>query len=638
MTDTTAVEIRRSGGEASHRGAREVSSNTDPHPVLKFPVGSQLRCFYGRYRNQAAREVLKPRENADYKLKTALIEEYANEKPPSAGEIYCKIHKYKQKRDLYSKGRWRSRLSENDTRYLDQLSRYPDLKAAFDDLLGCKEGNKDVWSRIFRHNKQAMRMLDNATVKAVELTFLKHSKRDAEMLHGRLVNSQIFAAFSLRDREVIWSELSKIAGLITLFFFFLRGYQLPARLRVRALDAIYFGAPEDWDLAYRLLWLYTMQNVTNLPPPSEPPSEETKTKRKRLAKARPGKVDEVVLSNFTALAVRLGFKSDQISALSQRSADREIACAALLNARKSDRYEYTDAILESNVKQIVRLFDTTTSVQVQQVCPAFVSNDLAASGARYGFPSDKAHARDTDALSISNLHAEVTEQGESITSFFMRRSVYFAFFGRPSGTCTDARSHPNPSRDPSFGEVASSPFQQSRSNHALSGRVDGGPEGEAAGREGSALDLENLIAGGLASTSRGPTTEDLGALVRLYRDLIGTDNNSDRQEHHQDPDKQRQRLPAASTMLGQHLEFEFLAGHTLVFHDLHQARRHVRNIRLQSWLNLVWMCYKGMLLRYPKVAEAVPIKTAVPEKFNDHLNVSNQLQAAADINGYSQSR
>ncbi|KAH7304128.1 hypothetical protein BKA65DRAFT_359073, partial [Rhexocercosporidium sp. MPI-PUGE-AT-0058] len=66
-----------------------------------------------------------------------------------------------------------------------------------------------------------------------------------------------------------------------------------------------------WDLAYRLLWLYTMQNSPDLPPPSK----ENKTKRKRLAKARPGKVDEVVLSDFAALAIRLGFKSDQISAL-----------------------------------------------------------------------------------------------------------------------------------------------------------------------------------------------------------------------------------------------------------------------------------------------------------------------------------
>ncbi|KAH7408978.1 hypothetical protein BKA64DRAFT_385147 [Cadophora sp. MPI-SDFR-AT-0126] len=418
-------------------------------------------------------------------------------------------------------------------------------------------------------------------------------------------------------------ELSQIGGLITSLFSFFAdtNYLHPCADSMRylvgpsptptlcsALDAIFLGAPEDWDLAYRMLWLYAMQNVLDLPPPSE----EKKTKRKRLAKARPRKADEVDLSNFAALAIRLGFKSDQISALSQRSADREIARAALLNARKSDRYEYTDAILESNLEQIVRLFDPATPVEVEQVCPAFVSDDPAASGVRCGLPDEEAHARDAASLSVANLHMEANEQGESITSFFVRRSVYFAFFGRQSGTSTGGRSHPSPPRDPSFREVASSPFQQSRSNHASNTSED--PEHERAGWEGSVLEqerlarlepavqdgeeqegmevevlesnrqerqallddpdnaregiassqptardqsrdtfieLQNLIADGLASTSRGPATEDLGALVRSYQDLIGTDNvdiNGDRQEHLQAPDKQLQMLPAASTV------------------------------------------------------------------------------------------
>ncbi|KAG9241126.1 hypothetical protein BJ878DRAFT_558879 [Calycina marina] len=538
----------------SNVSVKTLLSNTDPHAMLRFPAGSQLQCLHGRHRIQAAREFLTPRES------------------------WWTV-------DLY-------------------LS---DLKAAFDDLLdlpglwgdmristlnklismGCKEGIKDVWSRIFRHKKQAMRMLDTATVKAVELTSPKHSKVDAEMLHGRLVNGQIFAAFNLQDRELIWGELSKIAGLITSFLsFFADINYLHARAYERHRLASSNGASIGGD------------------------QDEEKTPGQAAA----WKVDEVALSNFAALAIRLGFKSDQISALSQRSADREIARAALLNARKSDHYEYTDATLESNVEQIVRLFDTATSVQVEQVCPAFVSDDPEASGVRCGFPDDKAHTRDAASLTIANLHIEVIEQGESITSFFVRRSVYFAFFGRPSGTRTGARSHPSPPRDPSFGEVESSPLQQSRPKHAsnTSGGVHGGPEHEAAGQERSALeqerstrlehaaqdgeeqermeievwkpnrqeqerqalddannaqdgndssqaraidqrrgtfiDLQNLIADGLASTSRGPATEDMDAFVQ---DLVGTANattHSDRQELHQAPDEQLQVFPAPSTV------------------------------------------------------------------------------------------
>jgi hypothetical protein len=54
----------------------------------------------------------------------------------------------------------------------------------------------------------------------------------------------------------------------------------------------------------------------------------------------PAKPDEALLSDFAALADQLGFQSDQISALKQRSSDREIARVALLNARKPDRYEH----------------------------------------------------------------------------------------------------------------------------------------------------------------------------------------------------------------------------------------------------------------------------------------------------------
>ncbi|XMA19901.1 hypothetical protein WAI453_012692 [Rhynchosporium graminicola] len=81
-------------------------------------------------------------------------------------------------------------------------------------------------------------------VKAVELTSPKHSKQDAEILHSRLVNSQIFAAFSFQDREGIWSELSKIAGLVTLFFSFFADINY---LHARAYDGNAYSQPTAID-------------------------------------------------------------------------------------------------------------------------------------------------------------------------------------------------------------------------------------------------------------------------------------------------------------------------------------------------------------------------------------------------------
>lgn len=80
--------------------------------------------------------------------------------------------------------------------------------------------------------------------------------------------------------------------------------------------------------------------------------------------------------------------------LKERSSDREIVRAALLNARKPDSYECTGQSLESHIEQIIRSFATATPLALEQSCPAFVSDDPAAAGVRCGFPDEEAHARD----------------------------------------------------------------------------------------------------------------------------------------------------------------------------------------------------------------------------------------------------
>lgn len=129
-----------------------------------------------------------------------------------------------------------------------------------------------------------------------------------------------------------------------------------------------------------------MAHFSKLP---APPKKDTK--KNRLAKAGTAKPDEAILSNFAALAIQLGFQSDQISALKQCSSDREIAREALLTARKPDRYKYNKQTLESHIKQIIRLFATAILLSVKQSCPAFVSDDPAAARVQYEFPDKEAH-------------------------------------------------------------------------------------------------------------------------------------------------------------------------------------------------------------------------------------------------------
>lgn len=314
-----------------------------------------------------------------------------------------------------------------------------------------------------------------------------------------------------------------------------------------------------------------MRHFPELPAPRE---EETKKKKKKLlAKARIQKADEVSSSEFAVLADRLGFQSEEILALKQRSSDRDIARDALLRARKPDRYEYNDSDLESHIEQIVRLFATAKPLVVEQSRPALVSDGLDAAGARCGFPDEEAHARDSKSLYITSLHAEREEQGESITSFYVRRSVYFAFFGRLPEISTHCRSSPALPPNASAEWAASSPFRETPAPEAGGGiqgdlgearldtldgqdrieedrleeerqvsevngngndaqEVDSFRISEREQRRGTQIDIERIIAGGLASIREDsedrPASDGLEELVNSYmhptQDQVQTEN------------------------------------------------------------------------------------------------------------------
>lgn len=120
-------------------------------------------------------------------------------------------------------------------------------------------------------------------------------------------------------------------------------------------------AVDRFDLKYRHLWLFAMRDYREMPPDAKKKSKDL------LAKARVQRADEEVLSRGANLVHRVGFVSDEIDALRQRSSDSEIALNALLKARKLDRYQYDQTVLEANVAQIVRLFATATPLPSMRV-------------------------------------------------------------------------------------------------------------------------------------------------------------------------------------------------------------------------------------------------------------------------------
>lgn len=75
-----------------------------------------------------------------------------------------------------------------------------------------------------------------------------------------------------------------------------------------------------------------------------------------MAKPSYEKAGETVLYDMAILAQKLGFNSPQINQLIEWSPNRQIARAALLKARKPDRYRYDSNIIESLITTIAGCF------------------------------------------------------------------------------------------------------------------------------------------------------------------------------------------------------------------------------------------------------------------------------------------
>ncbi|OJJ65612.1 hypothetical protein ASPBRDRAFT_92107, partial [Aspergillus brasiliensis CBS 101740] len=106
---------------------------------------------------------------------------------------------------------------------------------------------------------------------------------------------------------------------------------------------------EQFELGYRQVWLYAMRHYPLMPP-------DPKTDAKLFANSNRAKADEHTVCEMARLAYRLGFRSTEIEGLVNRSPDRAIAHAALLQARKPGIFRYDPHIFGLLVDRIIECF------------------------------------------------------------------------------------------------------------------------------------------------------------------------------------------------------------------------------------------------------------------------------------------
>ena len=276
-------------------------------------------------------------------------------------------------------------------------------------------------------DKQALKRFDRPAVAALELRAPGASTADAQFLRNQ--GRAIFSAFSNHERDQILDRLPMVDGLILTLSSLFRDLnylqllvdclkrlvvvpkrgsvcetiqskytgvnQREGQVKIQVTegvteDAFIYQPGTDADrveLGWRQLVAFAMRYYPYMP--RDPIREDAV--RKATTKA-----DQAVLRQFADLAYELGFETPQIHTLRQHSSSQ---------------------IAGDDDPQFLPLHVTSgPGVEMRQ---------------RSGIPHIKAYKEDRYSLFISHLHDTQAYQDEGITSFFVRKSVYLAFFGKP---------------------------------------------------------------------------------------------------------------------------------------------------------------------------------------------------------------
>ncbi|KAK9546947.1 hypothetical protein V6Z77_009172 [Aspergillus fumigatus] len=169
-------------------------------------------------------------------LQHALVDEYANERHPTDGEVYRKIRQYQHESNALFQNRWWSRLSPNKAKRLRQLFSQENtfICAGFDALLpipglwkGMSLGSLNsvfalkcdeeivhylrviwtFWAALANQDRTWMARIDTHTVDELQLYAPRASKVDWTTVKGKILSGEVFSNFSRSERASIWENL-----------------------------------------------------------------------------------------------------------------------------------------------------------------------------------------------------------------------------------------------------------------------------------------------------------------------------------------------------------------------------------------------------------------------------------------------
>jgi hypothetical protein len=238
---------------------------------------------------------------------------------------------------------------------------------------------------------------------------------------------------------------------------------------------------DQFEFGYRQLYLFALRHFARM-------IGECAKKENDRPKPTIEEPDPVTWHRFALLADRLGFDSEIIRKLKTDDSFRAEARNFVLKHNPPELYDVDPELFEKCVEHLARARAEAVEKQRQYIKPpAVVDGPGESLPRRCGRFFQTAYEYERNYLFLNVLYDGANAKGKGITSIFVRRSIYFAFFGRRLPNATDEAPRGRPPQEPEG--IMTGEGDGSSPHNAVSGPAPTqGPADERSARRGAVRD------------------------------------------------------------------------------------------------------------------------------------------------------
>ncbi|KAK4072788.1 hypothetical protein Purlil1_13279 [Purpureocillium lilacinum] len=286
---------------------------------------------------------------------------------------------------------------------------------------------------------EALKFVDDEAVRELECRSPGASKQDDTHISWAIRNNLVLRQLTQsRERQLVLRNLRVVEYLIPSLHTLQQDFKYLSQCTrvMRKLISNSFMFPTVRTMAMQAftaaggirflgnlkeLYLHIMRNLVEL-------SGENPLLEEDEIKLKPRHYDPEAWFRLAVRARDLDFASDEITRLCQQDPDKEAARSAILYVRPPNEFEYgTD--LDMLVETVAEVFKKARPIQPTGLDAALTTSSLGEPLARRcGRQYSRAYAQDRHFLTSAQFTCKI-EKNTDITSLFVRRSVFGAFWG-----------------------------------------------------------------------------------------------------------------------------------------------------------------------------------------------------------------